>query len=729
MKKIISMLSMFLIVAAMFLQSCVSKKLDSEEIPDDSLVWENLTFAANDVGLMISSLTKIGDLTSYKTMEEVDDFYTAPCTFLDGDEIYVIRNFPEIFTEDIYEYIDKKIFPKEIEIYSISDLSQTSETIKLKGIDEKHIVYYSLSYDKTNKTYYIAGVEEINGEFIPNLYMFDSNGQFQKNIVLQLQNPDMFDMIAMGENIYYLRGQAQANGRSSSFIKYNLEENTTFAIDDSVSAIFENSGTIYYIKNEVTSSFDTKTILYEYNAENENKTVVSEIAKDVQILSAGFDETSNNLYLSDYDSLYVYSIKEKKLIKVMEVMQPSVKILQISNINMLLGIGQNQIAAYELQSSPVSIEGNERVLKICYLASQPGQAAENYSYPIKNMKFNGTLVRIEETYSASNFMEYMNTMAKKLLAGDDDFDLFIVHTSMHELFKDQYYGSFSAYPALANRFDLMLSGIKELCSIKGNLCLFPEYISFDMIQCNDALISGNYSIPETFDKMLSFKDEIKNSLVNSSSVFMSDYFNHALVVPWFTQYASNYMAGNINIDNKNLLRFLVSTSLSLLQDPSIYIGSDNVDSYIKIIKSSGYYEGIQNDGVSIYPLPKVDDSFKYNADASYIAINPNSKNKQLAANFLAYLNDFNAEMGSILYKNTTVDNHFHEHDDNLQDNAMSIELFEIYEKQLKECIRSYNNSDYMLLLNSQFDQLISGKISVDEMTDEIYNFLRLVRNE
>jgi len=711
----------FLVALIIFLQSCVLNESNGEN-HDDTLIWENLININENAGIVISSMAKTGDLTPFKTQEEVDSFNTFPCTFIDGDNIYVIRNFSKNLTEDIYAYIDKKIQIKEIEIYSVSNLFGEPAKIALKGIDEKHIIYYKLTYIKTDKIYYITGAEEIDGKFIPKLYKFDNKGQLQADLLLQNLNLD--DIIVTSEYIYYLKGTVKDGVKSCDLIRYSLKDSTTSVIDGSVSVFFGNADMIYYIKNEITASFDAKTVLYEYDAEKDNKTSISEITTNLNILDACFDKTNGNLYISDTGNIYAYSIKDKTSVKVMEAMQTFMNILQISNANMLVSIGHNQIAVYELTTKPASIAENEKPLKICYVGSQDGQAALQYDYPLKNMKLNGTFVRLEDAYMTGNFNEYMNTMAKKLLSGDDDFDLFYVHTSMFELFKNQYYTNLSLFLELANRFDSMLPGVKELCSIDDKLCLVPLNINFHMIQCNDELTNGKYEIPETLDKMLSFKDKIVGSFSDSLSIFMSGYFNHSLVAPWFEQYAANFIAGSININDKNSLESLISTSLSLLQDDSVYIGTDKVDSYIKIIQNQGHDNGFENESLSLYPIPKVDDSFKYNAEGFFIAINPNSRNKQLTANFLAYVIDFNAYMGfPILYENTGDHNHNHEHNDNT-------EFFELsYKNLLKNSVRQYQNSEYMLLLADQFDQLFSEKISVEQMTEEIYKFLKMVRDE
>lgn len=700
----------FLIIFIIFLQACVIKDNSSSEdssIEDDI---KNVNITKNE-GFVSSSITKTGDLTSFKTEEEVDAFMTAPCTFIEGDNIYIIRNFPENLPEDIYSFLDNNDLKKEIEIYSVINLSKEPVRVKLKDIQDKQIVFYTLTYNKTDKTYYITGLESINDEFIPKLYKFDNDGQLQAN--LTLQNLNLSEIIVKSENIYYLQEILKDKIKSYDLMRYSLKDNKTSMIADLVSAFFESEGTIYYLKNETTASFDTETVLYRYDTEKDTNTSISEITANINILNACFDKVNENLYVSDGTNIYAFLIIEKKFVKVMESLQANMDILQISDTNMLVCIGHNQLSVYKLTSKPTSIEENEKPLRICYVSSQSGEAALKYEYPLNNMKSNGNSVRLEDAYIAENYTEYMNTMAKKLLSGDDDFDLFYVHTSMFELLKKQYYTDFSSFPSIINFFDSMLPGIRELCSIESQLCLVPDFISFDMMQCNNALTKETYVVPKTLDTMLSFKDNIIDNFSDSSSIFMSSFFKHSLFAPWFNQYAANFMIGN---DTKESLKSLISISLSLLQDSSVYIGDNKIDSYANIIQYHGNHDNFPGEYVSIFPIPKVDDSFKYSADVSYIAINPNSKNKQLAANFLAYVIDYAADTGfTILYENTNeIDN---------------VELFKLYKIQLQDSVRGYQNTEYMLLLADQFDQLVSGKISVDQMTDKIHNFLKMMRDE
>lgn len=516
------MIMMFFIIFILILQSCMAKNTYDENDDDYNLLWENLLGNANNVGLVMSSMTDIGDITPFKTHEEVDDFNTAPCTYVEGDSIYIIRNFPENLPENIYTFLENNDLKKEIEIYSISNISAGSVKIELKDIQEKRIVFYTLTYNKTDKKYYITGLESINGEYIPTLYIFDNEGKLQDNMTLA--NINLSNIIVDDKNIYYLYEKIMNNIKSYDLMKYSIKDSAASIVADSISVFFGGADAIYYIKNETTASFDINTILYRYDTEKGTITSVSEITENYNILNACFDKINDNLYVSEGTKIYAYSIKDKKSVKVMESLQEYMHIKQISQSNMLIGIGHNQITVYETASKPVSIDNDEKLLKICYMSSQPGSAPLQFYYPLKYMKFNGTYVILEEAYTAKDFMEYMNTMAKKLLSGDDDFDLFVVHTSMFDILKENYYVDFSLFPALDKRFDSMLPGIKELCSINGKLCLYPQYISFNMIQCDNALVNEIYEVPETFDKMPLFKDNVVGSFSNTSSLFMSSFF-------------------------------------------------------------------------------------------------------------------------------------------------------------------------------------------------------------
>ena len=84
------------------------------------------------------------------------------------------------------------------------------------------------------------------------------------------------------------------------------------------------------------------------------------------------------------------------------------------------------------------------------------------------------------TYSDADFQSYHDTLAKKLLAGDDDFDIFLLGGSGYSQSVELINGVIeSPYlrplddMGLNALFDAMLPGIKELCMVDGKLVLAP----------------------------------------------------------------------------------------------------------------------------------------------------------------------------------------------------------------------------------------------------------------
>ncbi|MCL2160230.1 MAG: hypothetical protein FWH48_12555, partial [Oscillospiraceae bacterium] len=392
-------------------------------------------------------------------------------------------------------------------------------------------------------------------------------------------------------------------------------------------------------------------------------------------------------------------------------------ILQVFDSYMAVATGHNQITLYSLPSKPESLYAAEMPLKICYIGSVPQEAADTYAMPLAIMKTNGFPARLEDGYKSDDYSEYINTMAKKLLSGDDDFDLFYVTSDMSELLRSQYYLDFSSFPLLKSQYDSMLPGAKELCSIDGKLCLALTHINFNVMQQNNALTQTNHPTPKNLDEVIALKEAVSLDFLNASSNFMSGSYYHSLVEPWFDQYAANFMAKNESAEKKETLKFLIETSLMLLQDKSVNIGAGrSADSYINFTQFAGIHSHNESENSSLAPVPKIDPSFKNTADSYFIAVNPNSKNKQLSAAFVAHVIEYKAFMGDVvLYEN--------------KDAIEDAKDYELYKALLGDSIRSYTNTKYMMTLADQFDALVSGATTAERAADEIYEFLKLVRDE
>lgn len=648
-------------------------------------------------GHLNSSLKLINNITPFKTAEEVDNFKTLPCSYISNDKLYIIRNFPDDITGDINEYISSGQTIREIEVYSISNIADSPSIITLKSIENRKLIYYSLYYDSAAETFRILGTENNKGDFKQYLWTFDINGNLQSELVIP--GVDLFSAVIHRENIYYI------NQADHGFYQYDLKKSNSNIISSETSVFFSSDNNIYYIKEDVDDNFNAKKSLYLY--ENEKSKKILDIAVDISIFNASYDSGNKLLYLSNGTNIYVYSDQTQKIDMIFESYGEYLNILQIAGNVINISNGNHQMSLFELSTTPQAINNQATELKICYVTSQAGQAKLTYDTSIKNMKAAGFPVNLNDGYISDSYSEYANTMAKKLLAGDDDFDLFYVDNTMLQLLKEQYYLDLSAYPLLNDKYNKMYDGIKDLSSIDGKLCLVPLFIKFTALNANLSLVDNIVDIPENLDGFIVARDEIKNSFSDDSTTFMSDSYAHNLVLPLFEQYMANFMNKNDAADEA-ALKQLIENTVVLLNDNSVAVGAHNRNCYLNFtqIFSSSFEDDINHKTVQI---PKINGNFKYAAEVNYIAINPNSKNKELSAAFIANVIDDYSDMGVVeLY----------------QANEGSL-----YDLMLSDCVRSCRETEFTMLIAEQVDGLMRKTITVDEMTDTVYNFLKMTRDE
>ncbi len=696
-KKHVIILILMLVCAILF--SCSKKEednYDNEKISDYLNNINTIDIGSTD-GYLNSSLKLINNITPFKTAEEVDDFKTLPCSYISNDKLYIIRNFPDAISGDINEYISSAQTICEIEVYSINNITDSPSIITLKSIKNRKLIYYSLYYDPAVETFRILGVENNKGDFQQYLWTFDINGNLQSEI--EISNVDLFSAAIHDENIYYI------NQAAHSFYKYDLKNSNSNILSSETLVFFISDDNIYYIKENVDDNFNSKKSLYLY--ENEKSKKIFDIAVDIAIFNASYDSGNKLLYLSNGTNIYVYSDKTQKIDMIFESYGEYLNILQIDGNVINISNGNNQMSLFELSAEPKAIYNQETELRICYVTSQAGQAKLTYDTPIKSMKAAGFPVNISDGYISDSYNEYANTMAKKLLAGDDDFDLFYVDSTMLQLLKEQYYHDLSAYPLLNDKYNKMYCGIKNLSSINGKLCLVPLFIKFTALNSNLSLVGDIVDIPENLDDFIVARDEIKDSFSDGSTTLMADSYAHNLVLPFFEQYMANFMNKNDAAD-KAALKQLVENTVVLLSDSSVAVGADNRNSYLNYtqIFSSSFEDDKNHKTV---PIPKINGDFKYDAEVNYIAINPNSKNKELSAAFIANVIDAYSDMGVVeLYK----------------ENEGSL-----YDLLLSDCVRGCSETEFTLLIAEQVDGLLGKTITADEMTDTVYNFLKMTRDE
>jgi len=149
---------------------------------------------------------------------------------------------------------------------------------------------------------------------------------------------------------------------------------------------------------------------------------------------------------------------------------------------------------------------------------------------------------------------YYNTLVKKLLAKDKDFDVFIVNHDAQSIFTKHMFEDLSTHPALAATFDQMLPGVKALSSIDGKIIGVPIDIAFNVYTYDEEKLSA-YGIqrPQAFQTV----DEYFALFSNTNDSFRLQKPGIGIsAAALFGTYCAGFFQGEQDMTENDVYQFL-----------------------------------------------------------------------------------------------------------------------------------------------------------------------------
>lgn len=706
MKRIVCILLLFLLV----LCSCERTKDKNTIEQEFNIDLKELSMEEKN-GVAVEAIDRIADITSFKTAEEVDSFISAPCVCLNEEKLYVVRNFPEELrdADSFYKYIDSGESMNVIEVYESGNFDVPSEEIKLSGYDFAKLIYSSITY--SDKTFYITSNAYVYGEYVSYLLIFDDNGSMTASYELpfNVSTP------------HHILDGAIYTCENNKLYRYSIPLNTdngSNMITDSVETFFISDNNLYFIKKETTDTFDIIRNLYSYSADNDSIDFIMNINTDELIESAAYDSVNEILYFSNVTDIYSY--KDGKLSMVIGTVGSSTELIQIEGSEMIAEIGHNQLILYSLPATQRSVI-EEYVIKVCIPYKDSKSYATNFDSTLDFMKANGISVRLEFSYTAENSDEYINTMAKKLMAGDTDFDIFYVDTGMNSIIKKKYYEDLGEYPILDSYFDKMVPGLSDICTIEGKHALVPTHVSVQSMRYD---LNMKYDMPNDFNDIM---NTVKTKDIKQMEQY---YFSESnmfyYIYPWMEEIAANYMAGVIDYnDAKDDVEKILSFTQDVVNSDIIYLGENAPEQNccIYVFQNPGQIHSQSEEHSAVIPIVKLDENYKNSAACNWLAINPKSTHKNIAAAFLAYymegcIRDYNLYTARF-YKEGIAE----------EDIGTENKYAAVFWEQLSDSVRAVSDTELKNLLFTDISDYIEGNASPDKTVDVIMSQMKMMRNE
>ena len=273
-------------------------------------------------------------------------------------------------------------------------------------------------------------------------------------------------------------------------------------------------------------------------------------------------------------------------------------------------------------------------------------------------KFYGD-VKGDIVYPEAVTAPYYQTLVKKLLAGDDDFDLFFIGGEYYEYCLEYLNGMIDnryLKPldnlGLAPLYDDMLPGVKELCSANGQIVLVPmkmdftgHWTNYNMLR---ALGLDIHDTPQTIDELIAFFPQYEQAAKDYGAGLYYDRSGALRTLSM--QYAVAFHESDPKADEMwdTLIRFADSLdryervrqpdegylaaarTLFKMSDRNMVVGNKAYDDYT--LEHTGIQ---QNDAYCSTKAPLLTaDSTRPLSSAMFVGVNPNSKNFELVAEFL-----------------------------------------------------------------------------------------------
>ncbi len=662
---------------------------------------------------------------------------------------YLMPRYPEevILQGDdaIDAYLESGQALNKIEIYATPECSGEPESvIELTGM-ENRIVYQWISVVEETGHFTCIGIEKNykDGYF----YEFSETGELLRRIPISgmdIWHQRLVNISRLIGNVYYYMQPLPGTfNLDSLYDLYRLDfsdgtdQGKKEMIEENLAVADFEGDTVYYLKRTSDDYLDANGFLYRMDLntlETEELSEMNVIARHATPILQLVMDTENNLaYYSTLMDAFVFNPETKERIHVIHSGGASVELTEIQDSTLYCEIGYAGYFLYDLPEEPLPYTDGLEPLK--FMAYYPGSFDANnpqltsssynpftYTYVFDLMKTNGYGSYSEATI-IGNKEEYAHAMAKKLMAGDSDFDIFYVSTEMAQLFDSQYYEDLTRYSRLSrDYFDEMVPGLRDICTIDGRLSLVPLTLNAQIMVIDNSLAQGNVTFPRTVDDLLNLADTVT---LTDGSYLMGGNRAATALRKLFEEFAANYILSDI--DDETAL-----ADLTHLYESSVKLADSD-----KMLLSRGYPMQKRmitfgmNNGMDVTfrgdiqsgSLPKINENYKTPISGEFWAINPNSKNKELAGAFLLCLlgqNRINTFMGTGVY---------YMNDELPESTPEVMAIRELFRQQLTEGIRSYEASDVFAYVDMHFRQIKNGEITASQAAQELMRYLRMVKFE
>ncbi|MBQ8187029.1 MAG: hypothetical protein IJ037_09205 [Clostridia bacterium] len=729
MKKLLS-----LILAAMMLVSCTPAPAPDETIEEPGFEFTTIPH------YLSTTLTQSAELAEYRDEGECGMTTTAPIVQFVGDKVYLFRRFPEdlIGFEPILDFeagITSGNYENLVEIYDRGSYDEPSEVITLTGHADGMLRLDCFEYLPDSDTFVtVQKYYHIDDPDVFTVRIFDGEGRMisEKDIV-----PPSADLDEWGPNTFFLMGgDLYYDQDMLSIYRYDIDTDTEHLINGGINGFTPSDGKIIYIRHKKNDEFEMEYQVCEYDPAQDKSFLLGKfccnledqnIRKDTWI-NLAYDRPNRMLYYapSTAGENAPFGIRAAKIdgdsyvqVLALTEFEQYTDEMTCTGDQLVVRIGNNQLLLYDIPDTPIAIGNASVPLRFC-ICNPEIDSADNYESDIfRLLEMNGIMARSEGTYINGDPDEYAFTMAKKLLAGDTDFDIFVVTTEMAELFKEGYYADLALSSSIMKQMDKTLPGVKELCTIGDTLSLVPTSLELGMLVVSDSRIQSGYKVPSVFADLADLASTVVPA--GEKDRFISEFRIVNFILPWFEQFIANFMADRVDDETAQAdLLALYETGVRLMRHENVVL-DNSYQSYKPVIdpRTSMSHVGRVSADESMLPILPLTENYAQAVSGMFYAINPNSPNRELAELFLAGVMYRQSETNSRWYTDSVDENEYDEGEK---------PTLPLYRELIGSSVRYYN-ADIRMRLFDDFNGIDAETRTAEDAAEELFRYLKMMKYE
>lgn len=700
-----------LMLALISLSSCGNTETKSEDTTEQRMIKELVNKSeriqfTDDAGF-VSTPLKMYAINEFKAQDITNGIVTAPVVCLEDQKTYVVENYPEEMminseTFDAY-YNNKTAFSRKINIYNDYDYTSVSESINLTGLDNDIVYFCDLSVNRDG-TYSLIGNKMNNTGYETMIYHYNIDGTLIKTEKIPISDTT-YSMIN-NSFVYYLDNPIGQMTFLYDMYYTTPGQDMSVQIAENVVNYCKTKDVIYYMTKEYSNEYEIVYNLWHWDDTLKCSSLINDIQTDMNITSMAYDSDNNVVYMSYGGWIYSYNLMTDQSTRIAELASGIPEMSKCENEHILFSNGIHQMMVLDVSDNIDEVKASLPTLRICYNSAIPGAFKDQFADALMELAKQGVYINVEETYIEENSAEYSNTMAKKLLASDNDFDMFMVESTLPTLFNKNYCEDVSKYPQLNYYLNHLIDGGMELVNLMDQPSLVPINLRFSILKYTEDWLD---LVPQD-PVLLSELAEISN--VDSDYYLFSATEDYTIILYWFPQIVSNYMEGIIDKETAiKDLQLLINLICKLNDEERIYIGDNEVNSYLKYTQ----YTGVRSEKLCMN-IPKISDVYKRPIRGSYYAINPISENKELAALVLSYITESN------IRNERSISGMAFAFEDVQMQNPL-------YCAEIADCVRLYNDDVIRLELIDGIQQIHSGNLKTEDLAVNIISKLSFEKNE